>query len=243
VQRDRHVLGEKTDDFHLAGVVAARHQVVFGPREIERDQPRFGPDQRDRGGGLNEHVVGRIVTVDLGNVAERDAATGLRHRYIASERSPYLVDRGGEVIAFGRDAIGEPTRFQRRELGRIVNRLTDSLAEPLPIVRAPRRHHELDVLNVLGLVALELVGRHVDEMRAGYRSEPVERGEESVVSARHGRAEQEIAHRERIDEAVIELLVRSLPPRPDAIRRGRTALLPTPGSRGRRKDLPARPRR
>src|SRR5262249_59022374 len=83
VQRDRHVLGEKADDLHLADVVAARHQVVFGPHEIERDQPRFGPDQGDRGGGLNEHVVGRIVAVDLGDVAEGDAATGLRHRYVA----------------------------------------------------------------------------------------------------------------------------------------------------------------
>src|SRR5262249_22697307 len=44
-------------------------------------------------------------------------------------------------------------------------------------------------------------------MRAGYGSEPVEGGEEFVTPRRHGRAGQKIAHRERINEAVIEHLI------------------------------------
>src|SRR5712691_11700851 len=33
VQRDRHVVGEKADDLHMAGVVAPRHETIFGPDE------------------------------------------------------------------------------------------------------------------------------------------------------------------------------------------------------------------
>jgi hypothetical protein len=32
----------------VTGVVAARHQTVFGPDEIERDHARLGADQRPR---------------------------------------------------------------------------------------------------------------------------------------------------------------------------------------------------
>src|SRR5262245_31438029 len=85
VQRDRHVAGEKADDLHLAGIVAARHQVVFGPDEIEPDQPRFGPNQRHRGGCLNEDVIRRIVAIDLHDVAEGDAAAGLRRGRVAAQ--------------------------------------------------------------------------------------------------------------------------------------------------------------
>jgi hypothetical protein len=69
------------------------------------------------------------------------------------------------------------------------------------------RDHELDVLHVFDVVALELVDRHVGEMRAGHRAEPVEHREEFVVPCRHGGRRQEVAHRERVDEPVIELLV------------------------------------
>src|SRR5207247_11147401 len=54
----------KPDDLHVARVVAARHQIVFGPDEIESDQARFRADQRGGGGGLDEHLVGRVVAVD-----------------------------------------------------------------------------------------------------------------------------------------------------------------------------------
>ena len=116
VQRHRRVAGEKTDDLHVAGVVAARHQVVFGSDEIERDHARFGADQRGRDGGLNEHLVGRIVAVDLDDVAEGDAAAWLRVARIARQRRRYLADRGGQVVAFCRHATGESARVQRCQL-------------------------------------------------------------------------------------------------------------------------------
>ena len=187
VQRDRHVAGEKADDLHLAGIVAARHQVVFGPGEIEPDQPRFGPNQRHRGGCLNEDVIRRIVAIDLHDVAEGDAAAGLRRGRVAAQLGSYLADGGRQIVAFRRNAIGEPARFQRRQLGGILRRFADRLREPRTLAPAPRRDHELDVLHVLGLVALELVDGHIDEMRAGYRVEPIEGGEEFVVPAGYGR--------------------------------------------------------
>jgi hypothetical protein len=116
VQRDRHVLGEKADDLHVAGVVAARQQIVFGPDEIERDHARFCADQRGRNGGLSEHLVGGFVAVDLDDVTEGDAAARLRVVRIARERGPYLANDGRQIVAFCRDAIGEPARLKRRQL-------------------------------------------------------------------------------------------------------------------------------
>jgi hypothetical protein len=134
VQRDRQIVGEKADDLHVAGVVAARHEIVFGPDEIERDDARFGADQRGRDGGLNEHLVGGIVAVDLENVTEDDAAAGLRVARIARERGRYLADRDRHAVARCRDAIAEPARFQRRQLGGIVGGFTHRLDEPLAVV-------------------------------------------------------------------------------------------------------------
>src|SRR5262249_61140018 len=51
------------------------------------------------------------------------------------------------------------------------------------------------------------VDRHVDEMRAGYFAEFLEGREEFVVAGRHGGRWQERAHRERIDQLVVELLI------------------------------------
>jgi len=62
-------------------------------------------------------------------------------------------------------------------------------------------------LHVLAVVAPELIDRHVGEMRAGYCPEFVEGREEFVVAAGHRGSWQERAHRERIDQAVIERLV------------------------------------
>jgi len=45
------------------------------------------------------------------------------------------------------------------------------------------------------------------KIRTGYRSEFVEDREEFVVAGRHGGSWQECAHRERIDEPVVELLI------------------------------------
>jgi hypothetical protein len=160
-----------------------------------------------RDSGLDEHLVRGIVAIDLNDVAEGDAAARLRVARIAGQRGPYLADRGCEVIAPCRHAIAEPARFQRLEPGGIVGRLTDRLDEPGAIVRTPRRHHELDVLHVLAVVTPELVDRHVDEMRAGYRSEFLEGREKFVVAGRHDGSWQERAHRERIDQPVVELLV------------------------------------
>jgi hypothetical protein len=53
----------------------------------------------------------------------------------------------------------------------------------------------------------ELVEGHVDEVRAGYRSESIEGREKFVMSRRHGGRRQKITHRECIDQAVIELLI------------------------------------
>jgi hypothetical protein len=128
-----------------------------GPTKIERDDARVGADQRGRDGGLNEHLVGGIVAVDLENVTEGDAAAQLRVARIARERGRYLADRGRHAVACCRDAIAEPARFQRRQLGGIVGGFTHRLDEPLAIVRTPRRHHELDVLHVLAVVEIELV--------------------------------------------------------------------------------------
>ena len=178
-----------------------------GPTKIERDDARVGADQRGRDGGLNEHLVGGIVAVDLENVTEGDAAARLRVARIARERGRYLADRGRHAVACCRDAIAEPARFQRRQLGGIVGGFTHRLDEPLAIVRTPRRHHELDVLHVLAVVEIELVDRHVDELRAGYRSEFFEGREEFVVARGHGGSWQEPAHRECIDHPVIERLV------------------------------------
>ena len=100
----------------MAGVVAARHEIVFGPDEIERDDARVGADQRGRDGGLNEHLVGGIVAVDLENVTEGDAAARLRVARIARQRGPYLADRGDEIVTSCRDATGELARLQRRQL-------------------------------------------------------------------------------------------------------------------------------
>src|SRR5262245_1371617 len=61
------------------------------------------------------------------------------------------------------------------------------LDEPVAIVRTRRRHHELGVLHILAVVEPELVERHVDEMRAGHRSEFVE-GREEFAVAQIGRA-------------------------------------------------------
>src|SRR5215831_17818908 len=119
VQRDRYVVGEKVDDLHVAGVVAARHEIVLGPDEIERDDARFGADQRGRDGRLNEHLVGGIVAVDLENVTEGDAAARLRVARITRERGRYLASRGRHAIARCRDAIAEPARLQRGQLGGI----------------------------------------------------------------------------------------------------------------------------
>src|SRR5262249_16001209 len=99
VQRDRHVVREKADDLHVAGVVAARHEIVFGPDEIERDDARFRADQRGRDGGPNEHLVGGIVAIDLENVTESDAAARLRVAPIARERGRYLADRDRHAVA------------------------------------------------------------------------------------------------------------------------------------------------
>jgi len=104
VQRDRHVVRQKADDLHVAGVVAARHEIVFGPDEIERDDARVGADQRGRDGGLNEHLVWGIVAVDLENVTEGDAAARLRVARIARERGRYLAGRGRHAVACCRDA-------------------------------------------------------------------------------------------------------------------------------------------
>ena len=191
----------------MPGVVAARHETIFGSDEIERDHARFRADQRGRDRGLNEHFIRGIVAIDLDDVTEGDAAPRLRLGRIARERAPYLAQRDRQNIAPCRHAIAEPARFQRLELGGIVGRLADRLDEPVAIVRTPRRLHELDVLHVLAVVASELIDRHVDEMRAGHRSEFVEGGEEFVVAGRHGGGWQECAHRERIDQPVVELLV------------------------------------
>src|SRR5215469_1429196 len=194
VQRHRHVAGEKTDDLHVADVVAARYQIVFGPDEIERDRPRFRADQRGRNGGLDEHLVRGIVAIDLDDVAEGDTAARLRVAGIACQCGPYLADRGGQGTAPCRYAIAEPARFQRLELGGIVGRLADCLDEPVAIASTRRRHHELDVLYVLAVVTPELLDRHVDEMRAGYFAEFLEGREEFVVAGRHGGRWQERAH-------------------------------------------------
>jgi hypothetical protein len=134
VQRDRHVVGEKADDLHVAGVVAARHQTIFGPDEIERDHARFRADQRGRDRGLNEHFIRGIVAIDLDDVTEGDAASRLRLGRIARERAPDLAQRGRQNIAPCRHAIAEPARFQRLELGGIVGRLVDCLDEPVAVV-------------------------------------------------------------------------------------------------------------
>jgi hypothetical protein len=62
-------------------------------------------------------------------------------------------------------------------------------------------------LHVLPVVELELVDGHVDEMRAGDRSESIEGREKFVMSRRRGGRRQEITHRECIDQAVVELLI------------------------------------
>ncbi len=111
VQRDRHVVGEKADDLHVAGVVAARHETIFGPDEIERDHARFRADQRGRDGGLDEHLVWGIVAIDLDDVTEGDAAARLRVGRIACQRGPDLAQRGRQGIAPCRHAIAEPARF------------------------------------------------------------------------------------------------------------------------------------
>ena len=134
VQRHRHVVGEKADDLHLAGVVAARHETIFGPDEIERDRARFHADQRGCDRGLDEHLVWGIVAIDLDDVTEADAAARLRVGRIACQRGPDLAQRGRQGIAPCRHAIAEPARFQRLELGGIVSRLVDCLDEPVAVV-------------------------------------------------------------------------------------------------------------
>jgi hypothetical protein len=134
VQRDRHVVGEKADDLHVPGVVAARYETIFGSDEIERDHARFRADQRGRDRGLNEHLIRGIVAIDLDDVTEGDAASRLRLGRIARERGPDLAQRGRQNIAPCRHAIAEPARFQRLELGGIVGRLVDCLDEPVAVV-------------------------------------------------------------------------------------------------------------
>jgi len=145
----------------------------------------FRADHRGRDGGLDEHLVQGIVAVDLDDITEGDAAARLRVAPIACQRGLYRADRGRQIIAPYRHAIAEPTRFQRLEFGGIVGHLADCLDEPVAIVRTPRRHHELDVLHVLAVVAPELIDRHVGEMRAGYCPEFLEGREEFVVAGRH----------------------------------------------------------
>ena len=116
MQRHRHILGEKPDDLHVARVVAARHQIVFGPDEIESDQARFRADQRGGGGGLDEHLVGRVVAVDLDDIAEGDTAAGLCVGGIACQRGADLAEGGRQVVAFRRDAFGKPACLECREL-------------------------------------------------------------------------------------------------------------------------------
>src|SRR5262245_56155808 len=139
VQCDRHVVGQKADDLHVAGVVEARSEMVVGPDESERDDARFGADQRGRDGGLNEHLVGGIVAIDLENVTEGDAAAGLRVARIARERGRYLASRGRHAVARCRDAIAEPARLQRGQLGGIPGGFSHRLDEPLAILPTPRR--------------------------------------------------------------------------------------------------------
>ena len=66
VQRDRHVLGKEGDDLHVPGVVAARHQIVLGLDEVERDHHlRLRANECCCDRGLHEHVVERTVAQDL----------------------------------------------------------------------------------------------------------------------------------------------------------------------------------
>src|SRR5262249_58176502 len=108
------------DDLHVPGVVAARHQTVFGPDEIERDHARFRADQRGRDGGLDEHLVQGIVAVDLDDITEGDAAARLRVAPIACQRGLYRADRGRQIIPPCRYAIAYPIRFLRLDLGAIL---------------------------------------------------------------------------------------------------------------------------
>ena len=124
----------KADDLHVPGVVAARHETIFGSDEIERDHARFRADQRGRDRGLNEHFIRGIVAIDLDDVTEGDAAARLRVGRIACQRGPDLAQRGRQGIAPCRHAIAEPARFQRLELGGIVSRLVDCLDEPVAVV-------------------------------------------------------------------------------------------------------------
>src|SRR5262249_4969860 len=98
---------------------------------------RLGADQRRRGGGLNEDVVGRIVAIDLDDVAEGDAAAGVRRRRVAAQFRSYLPDRGRQIVAFRRDAIVEPARLQPRELVRLP-----PLIACANLARSPRHHAE-----------------------------------------------------------------------------------------------------
>ena len=92
VQGDRHIAGEKSDDFHVASVVAARDQVVLGLNQIECDHLRLRTDQRRRYGGLQEHIVGGGVAQDLRDVAERDPAARPRGLLVAAEFASDLAD-------------------------------------------------------------------------------------------------------------------------------------------------------
>src|SRR5262249_6686005 len=113
----------------------------------------------------------------------------------------------------------------------------------LAIVRTPRRHHELDVLHVLAVVELELVDRHVDEMRAGYRSEFFEGGEEFVVTRGQGGSWQEPTHRETHRPCGYRASGRGWHRRRAPLPLRRTATLPARRSGGRRKALAPRPKR
>ena len=76
----------------------------------------------------------------------------------------------------------------------------------LPLLGPRKRRHQLDVLRGLRAVTGEQVDHHVLEMVVGRRRELAEGGEEMVVPGRLRRARAEIAHRQRVDDAVVDLL-------------------------------------
>jgi len=143
----------------------------------------------------------------LRDQAEGDVAGGLGTLPAASQFTLHLADRSRELVAIRVDAGGKTARFQCGQPGVVVVLVADRLPEFVAIARAVERGHDLDVLHVIALVLSQLIEHHGDEMRARGGPEPVEGREEFVVAGRDGGRRQECAHRERVDQAVVELLV------------------------------------
>ena len=199
--------GEIPDDGHLLAVIGAGNGSVLGLHVIEGDHHRIGARDRRRDRGLHEYVVERAVTRDLGDEAVADQAAGPGFGRVAS--ALLLDQRDGvvELLLLLGDEGGKTGLVERFQLGLEVGLAGNGLDQVFALAVAGERRHQLDVLRRLRAVLREQVDHHVLEMPARDGAELAEGGEEMVVSRRLRRARAEIAHRQRIDDAVVGLLL------------------------------------